>query len=100
MRAILVAVLLVGTSPALAENCPYVNEAGDRVAFLDDGENTVTIERATGAAACDWARSEDGPTIACDDGSRLPFWFIPATRGGTSQDILIYADDAWYRSCA
>lgn len=104
MRSILAtAIVVLLSSPAFAAACPYVNEAGDRLSFVSDGENTVTIKHADGSkAVCTWAATPDGPNteeISCNDGTDAGFFFGSLKRGGSDQTLLIFGEDIWYRDC-
>jgi hypothetical protein len=104
MRAIIVtAVLALISAPALAADCTYVSESGDRLAFVDDGENTVQITEASGEVVqCSWAVTPDGPDtqdIACEGGLRDGFFFGSATPNSDTRDFMIFDEDVWYADC-
>ena len=103
MRTLIAVVLVALASPVLAKNCPYVNNTGDMVSFVDDGENTVTIKYANGAQTnCTWGvTGEISPVqdIECLDGTKAGFFFGSPTRNGDDQDLLIFGEDIYYRTC-
>lgn len=101
MRALIATAIVVLSSAAFGADCPYVSEAGDRVTFVSDGENTVTIDRSGSQEACTWGvNGETGiPDIQCDDGTKGAYFFAPLKRKGSGQDLLIFADQVWYRTC-
>lgn len=88
--------------PASAATCGYDSSDGGRVTFLNNDDNGVTVERAGQSKLdCSWGVSgETGmPDIECNDGTKGDYFFAPATLHGTSRDLLIFADQVWYRSC-
>lgn len=99
----MIAALLICSSPAFAENCLYLNDANDRLTFVDNGQNTVTIDRSGGRKLlCTWAITPDGPDdadIACDDGTRAGYFFSPDALGATNQNLLVFDDVVWFRRC-
>lgn len=104
MRALIAVGLIVLSSPAFAANCPYVNDTGDRVTFVDDGENTVTVVRTDGTkTTCSWGvTGEIMPyeDIACADGTKAGFFFGSPMRSGNNQNLLIWGEDIYYRDCS
>lgn len=104
MKAILVtAVLALISATALGAECDYVSRSGDRLAFLDDGENTIRLTEAAGAdLLCSWAATPDGPdvqSIACENGTEDGFFWMSAEPSGTTRDILVYDGQPWYTDC-
>ncbi len=99
MRALIATAIVLLSGTAFGADCPYVNEAGSKVTFVSDGENTVRIASKAGTLDCTWARGENGPDIECNDGTKGNYFFAPAKLHGSGQDLLIFADDVWYRAC-
>ncbi len=101
-RLLPAAPLFLWPLPSAAAECSYLNGAGDRLTFVQDGENTVTIDRNDGPdAVCSWGVNGDTamPDIECDDGSKTDYFFSPATRNGNGQDLLVFQEQVWYRTC-
>jgi hypothetical protein len=66
IAALLMSVVLSG--PALAETCWFEAPSGDRLTFLDNGENEVVRQYADGQTeTCVTGHADDGATkIWCD----------------------------------
>jgi hypothetical protein len=99
-------IVLTLTSPAFAQApCPYVDDKGDQIVFVDDGENTVTVTLAGKAAEdCGWALLADGPNagsmaIGCDGGPTGPFGFGGKTLDSSKRDLMVFQNALWYRVC-
>jgi len=101
MRALIATAIVLLSGTAFGADCPYVNEAGSKVTFVSDGENTVRIESKTGIQSCTWGMNGDtgSPDIQCDDGTTSGYFFAPATLKGNGQDLLIFNEQVWYRTC-
>jgi hypothetical protein len=101
LLAVLFSALLL--SPSLGASCSFVNTVGDRLTFIEDGNNTVLIEDDTPPTdVCSWATTPDGPAfqaISCQSGRVAGFFFGYSVRGGTDRDLLLFDDDVWYREC-
>lgn len=100
----LIAAILLICAPALAaDECAYLSKAGDRIAFLDDGQKSVILTRkGQSGIACSWAITPDGPhpaDIVCEDGTSDGYFFASSDYKADNQDLLIFLDDVWYRRC-
>lgn len=88
-------------APAFAAECPYLNNAGDRVLFGQGVEDSVSIVRADGSkTVCSIGADAPGEVMWCKDGSKGVFSFAPAKWHGTDQSLMIWSDDVWYRVCS
>ena len=103
MRALLTTAIFLLSGAAFGADCPYVSETGVKLTFVAGGENLVRLDsaKATAPMWCTWGVNGDSGSqdIQCDDGTKGDYFFAPAKLHGTSRDLLIFADQVWYRSC-
>jgi hypothetical protein len=101
MRTILTAIAIATTSlPALAADCVYVNDEGDRATV---GFAQLTIQNVDGSK---WSCPSEGmgteipwTDATCDSGFEGAYRFAPSKAGGKVNDLLIFKNDVWYATC-
>lgn len=104
MRTIWITAFLLIGAPALAEEaCSYVNAQGERIQFLNDGQNSVTLYRPNEKTlACSWAVTPDqdyGADIICEDGLGGGYFFGAPTVDGDGQGLLLFLEQVRYKRC-
>jgi hypothetical protein len=72
MRLIAAVAFIIATTPAFAGTCWYADQSGDRITFLDNGENELIIQRKDGQTeTCTYGVADSGvDTIWCDAESK------------------------------
>ena len=98
MRTLLIAVAFMAVGSAYADECLYITEAGDKLQFLDNGENELTLT-LSGAEPeiCIHLMADNGhPRIYCDEFSGLAGDFTYTTG---NREALSFLGLEWRRKC-